>query len=74
MPCDIGDNILEELVCRAISLTGHEITPDDLNVCHELKNKYSNFKVQRQKVYMLNSNKQGSSRAKISETLSIKIF
>ena len=38
MPHDIGDNVLEETVCRAISLTGHEFTPDDLHTCHWLKN------------------------------------
>ena len=37
---DIGDNVLEETLCRAISLTGHEVTPDDLHECYRLKNKY----------------------------------
>ena len=40
IPCDIGDNVLEETLCRAISLTGHEVTPDDLHKCYRLKNKY----------------------------------
>ena len=31
VPCDIGDSVLEETVCRAISLTRHEVTPDDLH-------------------------------------------
>ena len=39
MPRDIGDHILEETVNRTISLTGHEVTPDDLHACHRLKNK-----------------------------------
>ena len=39
VPHDIGDNVLEETVCRAISLTGYEVTPDDLHACHQLKNK-----------------------------------
>ena len=39
VPRDIGNNVLEETVCRAISLTGHEVTPDDLHACHWLKNK-----------------------------------
>ena len=39
MPRDIGDNVLEETVCRAISLTGNEVTPDDLHACYRLKNK-----------------------------------
>ena len=37
VPRDIGDNVLEETVCRAISLTGHEVTPDDLHAYHRLK-------------------------------------
>ena len=37
--CEIGDNVLEETVCRAISLTGHEVTPNDLQVCHPVRNK-----------------------------------
>ena len=37
VPSDIGDNVLEETVCRAISLTGHEVTPDDLHAYHRLK-------------------------------------
>ena len=39
VPRNIGDNVLEETVCRAISLTGHEVTPDDLHACHRLKPK-----------------------------------
>ena len=39
IPRDIGDNVLEETVCRAISLTEHEVTPDDLHPCHRMKNK-----------------------------------
>ena len=27
VPRDIGDNVLEETVCKAISLTGHKVTP-----------------------------------------------
>ena len=39
VPRDIADNILEETVCGAISLTGHEVIPDDLHACHWLKNR-----------------------------------
>ena len=35
----IGDNVLEETVCRAISLTGHEVTPDDLHAYHRPRDK-----------------------------------
>ena len=39
MPSDIRDNILEETVYRVISLSGHDVTLDDLHACHLLKNK-----------------------------------
>ena len=32
MPRDTGDNLLEKVVCRAISLTAHEVTPDDFKI------------------------------------------
>ena len=39
MSRDIGDNVVKETVCRAISLTGLEVTPDDFHACHRLKNR-----------------------------------
>ena len=42
---DIGDNILEEAVCRAISLNGHEVAPDDLHVSSTEKQKQSYSKI-----------------------------
>ena len=50
VPGDLGDNVLEETIDRITSSTGHEITPDDLHVCHKLKNqdrlilKFTQFK------------------------------
>ena len=32
VPRDTGDNLLEKVVCRAISLTAHEVTPDDFKI------------------------------------------
>ena len=37
LPTTIGDDVLESSVCRAFSLTGHEVKPDDLQACHHLK-------------------------------------
>ena len=37
VPASIGDAVLENSVCRALSLTGYEVKPDDLQVCHRLK-------------------------------------
>ena len=39
VPYDIGDNVLEETVCRAFSLTVHGVTIDDLHACYRLRNK-----------------------------------
>ena len=39
VPASIGDDILESSVWEALSLTGHEVKPDDLEVCHRLKKK-----------------------------------
>ena len=39
VPREIWDSVLEETVCRVISLTWHEVAPDDLHACHRLKNK-----------------------------------
>ena len=33
----IGDDVLKNIVCRALSLTGHEVKPDNLQACHRLK-------------------------------------
>ena len=47
---DIGDNVLEETVCRVILPNGDEVTPDDLHACYQLKNKdriISKFKDKR---------------------------
>ena len=49
---DIGDNVLEETVCRVILPNGDEVTPDDLHACYQLKNKdriISKFKDKRLK-------------------------
>ena len=35
----IDDDVLESSICRALSLTGHEVKPDDLQACHRLKKK-----------------------------------
>ena len=34
VPRNIEDNVLEETVCKVISLIGNEVTPDDLHACH----------------------------------------
>ena len=36
---EVSNNKLEGLVCKALSLTGNEVYPDDLKACHRLKKK-----------------------------------
>ena len=39
VPASIDDDVLESSVWRALSLTSHEVKPDDLQACHCLKKK-----------------------------------
>ena len=38
MPQDIHDNVLEDTICKALSLTGQEVVVDDLRACHRISN------------------------------------
>ena len=52
VPATIGDDVLEGSICRALSLTGHQMKPDDLQTCHHLKKKDTmivKFKCRKQK-------------------------
>ena len=60
VPASIGDDALESSVCRALSLTGHEIKPDDLQACHRLKKKDTvkvKFKCRKQRRSILTNRK-----------------
>ena len=51
VPASIGDDVLENCVCRALSLTGYEVKLDDLQACHLLKKKVTvmvKFKCRKQ--------------------------
>ena len=39
VPSAIQDNVLEEAVCQALSLTGINVSPDELHSCHRLNKK-----------------------------------
>ena len=39
VPSAIQDNVLEETVCQALSLTGINVSPDELHSCHQLDKK-----------------------------------
>ena len=34
VPSDVADDVLEQSVCQALSLTGISVEPDDLQACH----------------------------------------
>ena len=37
MPADITEDVLEENICKALSLTGVNVVPNDLHSCHQMK-------------------------------------
>ena len=52
----ISDDVLESSVCKALSLSGHEMRPDDFQACHRLKEKdivMVKFKCRKQKLSIL---------------------
>ena len=60
VPASIGDDILESSICRALSLTGHEVKLDDLQACHLLKKKVTvmvKFKCRKQRRSILTNRK-----------------
>ena len=50
--CDIVDDVLEQSVCQALSLTGISVEPDNLHPCHRMRKKdrvIIKFKCRKQK-------------------------
>ena len=39
VPQDIHDNVLEDIICKALSLTGQEVVPEDLHASHRMSNR-----------------------------------
>ena len=37
VPAEIHEDDLEESICKALSLTGVNVVPDDLHACHRMK-------------------------------------
>ena len=50
MPSDIADDILEQSVCQALSLTGISAEPDDLQACHRMRKKTCKENLDRKKI------------------------
>ena len=60
MPSEIANDVLEQSVCQALSLTGKSVEPDDLQACHRKRKKdrvIIKFKCRKQKHRVL-SNRQ----------------
>ena len=52
MSSDIVDDVLEQSVCQALSLTGISVEPDDLQACYRMRKKdrvIIKFKYRKQK-------------------------
>ena len=37
VPAEIHQDVLEDSICKALSLTGVNIVPEDLQACHQMK-------------------------------------
>ena len=65
---------LEINICKALSLTGHEVKPDDLQACHRLKKKESvivKFKCRKLKWSMLQNKSEDLHQLRFSGKLFI---
>ena len=60
MPSEIADDVLEQSVCQALSLTGISVESDDQQACHCMKKKdrvIIKFKCRKQKHRVLSNRK-----------------
>ena len=78
VPADITEDVLEESICKALSLTGINVVPTDLYACHRMKRTdrvIVKFKCLKQKNYLMYKRKnlgnksQELSNLKFSGTL-----
>ena len=46
VPADITEDVLEENICKALSLTGVNVVPNDLHTCHRMKRTDSDSQIQ----------------------------
>ena len=37
VPAEIHEDVLEDSICKALSLTGINVVPEDLQACHRMK-------------------------------------
>ena len=60
VPSDIADDVLEQFVCQALSLTAMLVEPDDLQTCHCMRKKDQviiKFKCRKQKHHVISNRK-----------------
>ena len=78
MPADITEDVLEESICKALSLTGVNVVPNDLHACHRMKRsgkvivKFNRRKQKRSVIYKrknLGNKSQELSNLKFSRRL-----
>ena len=56
VPADITEDVLEENICKALSLTGVNVVPNDLHACHRMKRRdrvIAKFKCHKQKTSVM---------------------
>ena len=71
VPSDIADDVLEQSVCQALSLTGISVEPDDVQVCHRMRKNdrvLIKLKCRKQKHRIL-SNRKTLQKKKVSISL-----
>ena len=67
VPLELSKNELEGLVCKALSLSGNELYPDDLEACHHPKKKENvimKFKSRKLKYKVINNRKIMKNKSK----------
>ena len=67
VPLEVSNNEFEGLVCKALSLAGNEVYPDDLEACHHLKKKENviiKFKSRKLKYKVINNRKRMKNKSK----------
>ena len=67
VPLELSNADLEVLVCKALSLTGNEVSPDYLEACHRLKKKENviiKFKSRKLKYKIINNRKIMKNKSK----------
>ena len=66
VPAEIHEDVLEESICKALSLTGVNVVPEDLHDCHRMKRAdrvIVNFKCRKQKQSLIYKHKNQGTKS-----------